>query len=71
MKNDLVKKFGNNVKALRIKRGLSQENLAEKTDSHPTYISLLESGKRSAAVVKIVKIARALDCKISDLFKGL
>lgn len=71
MKNETVKKFGENVRAIRIKRKLSQETLADKTDSHPTYVSLLETGKRSAAVVKIVKIAKALNCKVSDLFRGL
>jgi len=71
MKNESVKKFGENVRSLRLKRKFSQEKLAESTDSHPTYISLLETGKRSAAVVKILKIAGALNCRVSELFKGL
>jgi transcriptional regulator with XRE-family HTH domain len=67
--NDNIKiKFGNNIKKLRNRKGLSQEKLAEISDLHRTYISSLELGKRNVALENIQKLALALDCKISELF---
>ena len=49
------------------KSGLTQEELADLCDFDPTYISLLERGKRNPAFLTIVKISRHLKCWISDL----
>ena len=42
---DTLKKFGERVRELRTKKGLSQEELAELSGLHRTYISSLELGK--------------------------
>lgn len=55
-KNPALKRFGTNVRALREKRELSQEELAEIADLDRTYVGGLERGergeKRSGAVVR-------------------
>lgn len=71
MKDVILEIFGKNVKTLKLKRKLSQEKLSEMAECHPTYIGLVERGKSSVAVKKILKIAKALSCKVSQLFKGL
>jgi transcriptional regulator with XRE-family HTH domain len=71
MKDETLVKFGKNVRALRLKRKLTQERLSEMAECHPTYIGLVELGKSSVAVKKILKISKALNCKVSQLFKGL
>ena len=71
MKDKTLDKFGENLKRLRIKRNLTQEALSEMAECHPTYIGLVERGKSSVAVKKILKIAKSLNCRVSDLFKGL
>jgi transcriptional regulator with XRE-family HTH domain len=53
-------KFGNNLRALRAKSGLSQEKLAESADLHKNMVGLLERGKRNPSLVTIVKLAKAL-----------
>ncbi|MFW6026262.1 MAG: helix-turn-helix domain-containing protein [Candidatus Woesearchaeota archaeon] len=60
--------FGRNVKKYRLKKNLSQEELAELSDMHRTYISDIERGKRSISLKNIEKIANALNVKEYKLF---
>lgn len=62
-----LKELGKNIKDHRKKRGLTQEHLAELCEFDPTYISLLERGKRNPAFLTVVKIAKQLKCEVSDL----
>lgn len=67
---DIKQLFGQRVKELRNKKGISQEKLAEFSDLHRTYISSIELGKRNVALENIARLAKALDCNIEDLFKS-
>ena len=71
MKKEVLLKVGANVRRMREKRGYSQMELAEKSDSHINYIGGVERGERNATAFKLYKIAQALGCKPSLLFKGL
>lgn len=68
---DIKKKFGNQVKKLRLEKGLSQEKLAYEADLDRTYIPSIEKGERNVSIVVIEKIAKALKVKIADLFNGI
>ena len=68
MNTKVLKKFGNKIKELRLKLGFSQEELAEKTNVHRTYIGFIERGERNLALLNIYKLSRALGVKIPDLF---
>jgi len=65
---EIMEKFGKRVKDLRLKLGISQEELAYRADLHRTYISSVEMGKRNISLINIQKIAKALKCEIIDLF---
>jgi transcriptional regulator with XRE-family HTH domain len=52
--------FGLALRAARLKRGLSQEDLADRGDFDRTYPSLLEHGRRSPSFFGILQLARAL-----------
>lgn len=65
---DICNKFGLNVQKYRLKLGISQEELAELSGLHRTYISSVERGKRSISLNNIEKIAYALDIDIYLLF---
>jgi transcriptional regulator with XRE-family HTH domain len=60
--------FGYRVKEIRLKIGISQEELSFRSELHRTYISSIELGKRNVSLVNIEKLAKALGCEISDFF---
>ena len=66
---DIKKKFGENVKLLRIEKGWSQEKLALNADLDRTYIQSIEKGARNVSITVIEKIATALEVKIIELLK--
>jgi len=67
----ISKKIGLNIRALRNSRGWSQAQLAEKANIHETYVGFLETGTRNVTAYMLVRFSRALNCKPSDLFKGI
>jgi len=63
--------FGKRIRELRLKRKFSQEKLSELAGLHPTYISNIENGKRNIGIEIAVKLARALNVDVGQLFKGV
>jgi transcriptional regulator with XRE-family HTH domain len=59
--------FGNHLRELRQKRGLTQVDLAERCGFPQARISELERGGRTPNLVTILRLAVALDCKVSAL----
>jgi transcriptional regulator with XRE-family HTH domain len=59
--------FGPLVKKYRLAKELSQEELAEKADVHPTYIGLLERRQRTPGIDVAERVARAIGMKLSHL----
>lgn len=64
---DIKKMLGLNIRALREKKGWSQEELAERSGLHRTYISGLERGIRNPTIDTVDIIATALGVKLGDL----
>lgn len=63
--------LGATVRDLRTKLGYSQELLAEKANLHRTYIGGIERGERNVALENIVRLARALRVKPSQLLERI
>ena len=61
--------FGEVMRELRKEKGLSQEKLAFASDYHPTYISMLERGKKSPSLKAIMSLARALNTNGSVMLR--
>ena len=59
--------LGANVRALRIERNLTQEQLADLCDLHRTYVGAIERGNRNVSLKNIVIIAQALNVEPSEL----
>ena len=66
-KDTLLKKFGKNVKIERIKKDLTQEQLAEILDVSQNYIANIERGKANMSLGKILELSKALNLKINVL----
>jgi transcriptional regulator with XRE-family HTH domain len=63
--------FGKSVRRLRLRRKVSQEELADLAGLHATYIGRIERGRQNISLTNIGKIARALKVKPRELFKGV
>lgn len=61
--------IGKTVKAVRIKRGLTQEDLAHECNVDRSYISMIEVGRNEPSVTKIFELCNGLKIKPSDFFK--
>lgn len=60
--------LGQNIKKYRYLKGVSQEQLAELSGLHRTYIGAVERGERNISVDNIEKICNALEIHIKELF---
>lgn len=70
MSEALLKSLSARVRALRLHRRLSQEDLADSAGIHRTYLSSLERGRRNATVVTLAKVAKALGVHVVDLLSS-
>jgi transcriptional regulator with XRE-family HTH domain len=61
--------FGRRVRELRQARGYSQEELAERSGLHRTYISSLERGQRNVGLDNVHVLAEALGVPAAGLFE--
>ena len=64
-------RLGQRLKSYRLHLGLSQEKLAELADCHPTYIGQLERGEKNATIESVLKLSKALNVSLSELFDKL
>lgn len=53
--------IGNNIKKIRKKENLSQEELAFRSGLHRTYIGSVERGERNITILNLIKIAKSLN----------
>lgn len=65
---DIQKEFGKKIRELRLKKGLSQEALANEAELDRTYIPSIEKGKRNVSVLVAYKLSMALKVDICELF---
>jgi len=62
--------LGEAVRSKRKDVDFSQEKLAEKADLSAVFISRIERGVESPSVDNLLKIAKALGVRVSDLVDG-
>ncbi len=60
--------FALNLRKLRVKKGISQEKLAEMAMLHRTYISAVEREQRNISIKNIERISQALEVEPYLLF---
>lgn len=69
MQMDILTRYGQAVRKIRLERGISQEELADRCGLHRTYISDIELGKRNLSLENIECIAISLNKTLPEFFK--
>ena len=59
--------FGERLRELRKKRGITQVMLAETTGIPQNHVSSIERGTKVPNLVTLIRLAHALDCKVTAL----
>jgi transcriptional regulator with XRE-family HTH domain len=62
-----VTKFGKKLREARLKKKLSQGDMAKILGVHRTYISGLERGRRNPSLLTVQKVAKALNISPKEL----
>lgn len=62
------KLIGKRIQELRRSQGLSQEQIAEKADISPNYLSRIECGKENPTLDMLIKLAHALEVELWEMF---
>lgn len=70
LRMNICEVVGTNIRKLRNKRGLSQEQLSHETGIDRSYLSEVESGQKSVGVEMLAKLAEGLGVHVTELFKG-
>lgn len=67
MKDELLFKIGQSVRYIRLKRSMSQEELAFGAGLNLNSVSTLERGLNNIKIKNLYKIAEALNVDINDI----
>lgn len=60
---------GQKIRAYRVQKKMTQEELAERADLHHTYIGQVERGEKSLTLNSLEKILDALNVSFPELFE--
>ncbi len=63
--------FGDNLRRVRRRVGLSQEELAVRASLHRTEIGMLENGKRLARIDTLIQLSGAMAIDPTELIDGI
>lgn len=61
---------GENVRRLRIERGMTQEQLSFEAEIDLTYVGGIERGRRNPSLIVMVRLATALDVDPERLLRS-
>lgn len=60
--------LGQAISSVRKSQGVSQEELAHRSEIDRSYMSAIERGTQNPGVMMVVKIAKAMGVPVSELF---
>lgn len=61
--------FGQRLREIRQKKGITQQELADIAQMSLTYISNMEHGMKVPSLTTIIRLAVALKCRVTDLIR--
>ena len=70
-KKTLLLNLGKNIRTLRTKQGISQEELAFRINSARNFVGCIERAEKAPTIVTLHRIASALNVKLSVLVENI
>ncbi|SDI14272.1 Helix-turn-helix [Alteribacillus persepolensis] len=67
MGSEVNERIGQNIKCYRLRKKLTQEELAQKTGISKSHVSYLEAGKKNISVYLVCRIAASLGVDVHVL----
>ncbi len=71
LQSDGLLTIGQNIKRIRLLKGLSQENIAGSLDKSINFISLVENGKTGLSIQTLIELCRVLEVDANSIFEGV
>ena len=71
MRDSRLQILGNNIRAERMRKRLSQESLSEIVDISKDSLLKIKNGRQTPSAFIVFDIANALEIPIEDLFKNV
>lgn len=71
MRDNRLQILGNNIRAERMRKRLTQESLSEIVDISKDSLLKIENGRQTPSAFIVFDIANALEIPIEDLFKNV
>lgn len=68
---NIHKRFGDRVRVMRERRGMTQRDLEEDAGISRTYLCRIERGDANVSLEMIEDLAEALECRIIDLMRNV
>ena len=69
-KSEIQKILGQSIRKHRQRLAMTQEQLAEKSETHRTYLADIERGVRNPSIETVRRLAKALGLTISEFFEA-
>ena len=66
---EISKKFGKTVRKIRLRKELSQGDVAKRLNVHRSYVSGIERGIRNPSLKVVERFAKALEVEVKNLIK--
>ncbi len=66
-KTQVQQRLGQAIKEVRSAKSLTQEQLADRSGLHPTYISDIERGARNPSFLALVRLADGLGSTLAEI----
>ncbi len=71
MAEDIRSRFGRKVRKLRVQRGWTQVDMAERLGLDRSYLADVERGKRNISILNLDVLAKGFGLSLSRLFSKL
>jgi len=69
--DDVAVRFGENLRRVRRREGLSQEQLSVRASLHRTEVGKLEGGERACRIDTLLRLAGAMAARPEELLDGI